>query len=220
MTEFADGLADYVDGRIAKAVQKFTSPGTVVTATADSVNVDVIMDGSNASTPCKTYRNVRCKKGDRVGLVKFGSDWVVVGTYGFSGWPKVYGTTDFCSSANTTSGTYSAMPVAPFTYTKEFDATKSWMFLSVEVFVLTNGDTPMCSLSFNGVDPGDFPLFLQAFGTTGRFAMAGFWTRAGDLAGTYTVQPVWKRYTGTGQVSADQWCTVSAWALEVSPTSR
>lgn len=69
-------LVEYVVSRVAKAP---TDTGTVVEwSTTQAL---VLFDGSSVAVPVKTFRGVTAAVGHRVGLVKYGSDWTIVGSY-------------------------------------------------------------------------------------------------------------------------------------------
>lgn len=77
----ADAVASYVDAAI-KRIPTMTAVGTVVTSPSQ-VSTDplmVIVDGSALAVPVKQLRGFPLVAGSRVVLVKFGSDWAVVGS--------------------------------------------------------------------------------------------------------------------------------------------
>lgn len=80
MGRFADFVAAYVDKAI-RDIPIITAVGTVVTSPGQ-VSTDpltVIVDGSATAVPVKGVRGLPLSQGARVVLIRFGTDWVVVG---------------------------------------------------------------------------------------------------------------------------------------------
>lgn len=80
MGRLADFVAAYVDKAI-RAIPVVTAVGTVVTSPGQ-VSTDpmtVVIDGSATSVPVKQVRGLPLSQGARVVLVRFGTDWVIVG---------------------------------------------------------------------------------------------------------------------------------------------
>ncbi len=77
----ADMIASYVDGAIRK-IPVMTAVGTVVTSPQQKTTdpLTVVVDGSALSVPVKQVRGLPLVQGARVVLVRFGSDWAVVGS--------------------------------------------------------------------------------------------------------------------------------------------
>lgn len=81
MGRLADIVASYVDKAI-RSIPVITAVGTVVTSPGQ-VSTDpmtVVVDGSATSVPVKQVRGLPLSQGARVVLVKFGSDWVILGS--------------------------------------------------------------------------------------------------------------------------------------------
>ena len=75
-------LLDLIDSRVRDSGEQILAMGTAQTGTDKATNtVYVMMDGSGMAVPVKAFRSVTVVPGARVGLAKFGSQWVVVGTY-------------------------------------------------------------------------------------------------------------------------------------------
>lgn len=81
MGKLADFVASYVDKAI-RSLPVITAVGTVVTSPGQ-VSTDpmtVVIDGSATSVPVKQVRGLPLSQGARVVLIKFGSDWTIVGS--------------------------------------------------------------------------------------------------------------------------------------------
>jgi hypothetical protein len=73
---------DLIDERIRSYEEKTLAMGTAQSATDKATNtVNVLFDGSGVAVPVKSFRSVTVLPGARVGLAKFGAQWVVIGTY-------------------------------------------------------------------------------------------------------------------------------------------
>jgi hypothetical protein len=71
-----------IQHEIAMAKERLITMGTAASDTDAMANVRVTFDGSGQSVPVKAFRGVNVRDGDRVGLIKFGADWIVVNSYG------------------------------------------------------------------------------------------------------------------------------------------
>ena len=80
----ADDLAGYVaDADDASGAGLITAAGTVVTSPS-AVSTDpltVVLDGSSVAVPVKQFRAFPVFPSMRVGLVRIGTDWVVIGSF-------------------------------------------------------------------------------------------------------------------------------------------
>lgn len=77
---YAQELVDLIDERIRKYMEPTTGKGTVVTRTGNTTAM-VTFDGSSKATPVKCFGDVNVDQGDRVGMVRLGVDWTIVGTF-------------------------------------------------------------------------------------------------------------------------------------------
>jgi hypothetical protein len=78
----ASDLASFVRGQIAAAQVPITAVGTVIASVNDITPADrllVVVDGSGLAVPVKRMKNLILRSGMRVGIQKFGADWVVTG---------------------------------------------------------------------------------------------------------------------------------------------
>ena len=84
VTGLADDVAAFVRAEIQKQLGELeTAVGTVVTSPSQ-VSTDpltVVLDGSALAVPVKQFRGFPVFPGYRVGLVRMGTDWVVVGAF-------------------------------------------------------------------------------------------------------------------------------------------
>lgn len=84
MTLLSDELAAYIDQAVKKALASVrTAVGTVVTSPSQ-VSTDplaVVLDGGSVAVQVKGFRGLPVFPGARVALVRFGSDWTIVGAY-------------------------------------------------------------------------------------------------------------------------------------------
>lgn len=84
VTLLGDEIAAYIDQAVKRAIASVqTAVGTVVTSPSQ-VSTDVltvVIDGGAVAVPVKGFRALPIFPGARVALVKFGSDWTIVGAY-------------------------------------------------------------------------------------------------------------------------------------------
>lgn len=84
VTLLGDEIAAYIDQAVRRAISSVqTAVGTVVTSPSQvSTNpLTVVIDGGALAVPVKGFRALPIFPGARVALVKFGSDWTVIGAY-------------------------------------------------------------------------------------------------------------------------------------------
>ena len=79
-------LLGLVDARIRSNDTARTVMGTVTSDPDNTLQANVQIDGSGLSIPVKVFGNVRLLANDRVGLMRFGSEWVIVGCYTYHSW--------------------------------------------------------------------------------------------------------------------------------------
>lgn len=72
-----DPTLDLIDARVNAAQERITGAGTMTSRTS-ATRAMVTFDGSAVAVPVKMGSAVLAEEGDRVGLIKFGSDWVIV----------------------------------------------------------------------------------------------------------------------------------------------
>lgn len=214
----ADWLA-LIDDRIRALTQRTTAVGTVASRPTDT-SVYVTFDGSTIAVPCKVFGDVQAYSGDRVGLQRFGTDWVVVGTY-TRRYPTEFAMSGQGGGQSTTSGSFADISGIAGTFVKRDTASRvrlSWMgsnFNSggtAEVYYgakLTAQDSS--ATVYGSYTIGELYHAVQN-GTVAGFAYA-----TGVPAGSYTVQWQWYRAGGTGTptLTVDDWYSVTA--KEVGP---
>jgi len=146
-----DSLAQLIDERVQKVLanQKLgvTAMGTVMDSDATSIFLNVSFDGDGTLAPVKCFWNIRPAPGDRVGLAKFGSDWIVMGGYGDADTgnrplPKIYGSTGTAAVGSTASATMSDMPgPISITYTKLHDKSNTFFMMATSFWIHGNTNT-------------------------------------------------------------------------------
>jgi len=86
---YPDQLVRLIDERVAKGIAAFaksaaqitgSSAGTVVYRTG-ATTAQITLDGSALAMPVKVFGDVELLAGDRVGLLRIGTDWTVIGTF-------------------------------------------------------------------------------------------------------------------------------------------
>jgi hypothetical protein len=209
---------DLIDQRVRAGQDTTRAMGTVVTYETVAPRCTVTFDGSAQAIPVKMFPDINAIAGDRVGLVKFGTEWVVVGS--FTNRPlTVAGLGVAPTPGNTASATYADMPGPPtFPFFKRWDTTR----VKLDVAVIGYGDSLGLIAEF-GVQFGaltTIPVFTYPLAsTTGGASPLYIVTMAGTSyvpavtvpAGQYTAVLRWRRtVTGTLFVTADGWISVTA----------
>jgi hypothetical protein len=222
MTWNADWLA-LIDSRVKALVQRSSAVGTLSSRPSDT-SVYVTFDGSTVAVPCKVFGDVNAYPGDRVGLQRFGSDWVVVGTY-TRRYPAEWTQSGQGSGQSTTSGTYQDITGLSGTIVKRDNASRLRATFNGTYY---NAGSPAntaetyIGVKFTAQDGGTVygtytigELYMNPQnGHVGGFA----YTPAATLpAGSYTVQYQWYRAGGSGTptLTVDDWYSVTV--KEVGP---
>jgi len=86
---YPDQLIELIDERADKRIAAFAKSGAQLTGASAGTAVyrtgattcQVTLDGSALAVPVKVFGDVEVLAGDRVGLVRIGTDWTVIGTY-------------------------------------------------------------------------------------------------------------------------------------------
>src|SRR6478609_8422663 len=73
-------MLDLIDARVRAATDRHTAMGTMSERTS-ATRAMVTFDGSSVAVPVKMFSDVLAMQGDRVGLIRIGTDWVVVGAF-------------------------------------------------------------------------------------------------------------------------------------------
>lgn len=207
---YNNDLLDFVDILIAQHRPDEAKMATIMDNPDGTTIVNVIFDGSEQAVPIRTFANVRPRRGDRVGVLKFGADWVVVGVYGPQ-WPQENGMQDVNASGTTTSASFVDMPgPKEFVFVKEYEYTRIRMGGSFAVYTVTADANVGFGFRIIGTEASnqsfaqDYTMALFRYATVSqRLHVSGF-KRVQDVpAGEYLIRARWKRTGGTGTLTCD-----------------
>jgi hypothetical protein len=204
---------------VARAQSDTSAVGTIVSVQSDALLAQVVFDGSGGAIPCLVGAHVSCVDNDRVGLQKFGSEWVVMVNLGNLRWPGAAGYSAAASTGTAPVGSWSNLPGSPsFTFTKRWDTTTVRWAAHIGCFTTVLGTSIQVGISYNAGSTtikcahytfanngGDPALDAHSFG--------GAKYESGLLAGTYTVVGRWQSDANI-QCSSDDW--VSLEGIEVA----
>lgn len=217
MLAFPEGLLGLIRGQVLEGQLRTLKMGTVVARSPGSLVADpgqywasVTMDGSSGTPqPVKCFESVLVDVGDRVGVGKFESDWIIIGNYthrtlGDAGFNQAYAGAD-----TSTSGTFVDFPESPnLIVTKRRDATGLRIDMEGSMYVTaqpTVVETAVAILSFDGTVAYDETLTKRAFNAASDHrSIAGGATTAALAGGqTYSITARWRRVSGTGTLTVD-----------------
>lgn len=196
-----------IDARIKAAQRMDIMMGT---ASADSVSlvniVDVILQGSAQGVPIKKFGQFSVFTGDRVGCIRFGSEWVVVGTFNNKLLASTW-TEDTFASGTTTSTSFTTMPGwdgLPFTKARSDSA------ISVSIGMTAwqagvAGSTAVVEVNATLASSSVTMAKLLFQFTNGHLTMSGNGLFAPGLLpqGAYNLDIGWRRVSGTGTPTVD-----------------
>lgn len=185
--------------------------GTVVSRATAGAAAVVSFDGSSGlGQPVKCFESVVVAPGDRVGLIKFEGDWVIVGNYSTTLWADGLQGFAFTSTSTTTSATFVDMPGSPtIAVQKARDVTQFQLNIQLSCRSAAAASTIM-EFSFlihlpDGVTTYESAIIRRVFNTADAHQdMAGGVTTNLTLpAGAYTLTARWRRVSGTGTPTTD-----------------
>lgn len=220
-------LIQLIDQRVRAAQASNRSAGTCVSRAAAGPTADVVFDGSTVAMPVKVLGNVFVQPGDRVVMDRYGSDWVVTGSWS----ALAFGEASRAQlgpaggTAQITSGTFLDIPdLTSVTFDKSFDATYVRIGMQVGAFCGTAGTGVRFGARFTPRDAGssypatDINMTTIFFNAALDHQANSSMFRVTDIpAGTYTVSWRWRRNAGTGFIQAD---SADQFALEVDEAVR
>lgn len=216
-------LVDLIDARIKQNMSKQKTMGTMTARDTTGPGAMVVFDGAVVEIPCRVAGNVHAAAGDRVGLIQFGNDWVVMFTYARRalGHTKTAGVFSVGTKGNTT---WEDMPGSPtVTVTKHYDST----MLGIEVHASAYATTSSAKINVGvritnpaAAYDNDNSVYLFLYNDTLKhLAYSGTnWTPNGvPPAGQYTLVLRWRREDGTGTLNVDgsDWYSLEVTELEV-----
>lgn len=211
-------LVRLVEELIDKKVNgRVTAQGTVVSRSGSFTDpkLSVAVDWSPVALPMKAFGNVWARAGDRVGLLRVESGWVVVGSWTPPRLGEASVQTAF-PTGSTTSASYGDSPGSDqvVTLTKYWDETDVSAFTVASAFCLGSAGTSL-SFAVKFVELGStFECAYYLFNTLSdhRTIVGGSDPIPNIPAGVHTVRLQWKRPGGAGtpSVNADDWCWLSA----------
>lgn len=217
MTRFDEAILGAVEEMIAAAGVVMQHPGTMQSRDTTGTGGAAIFDGSARSVPVKVPGSVHAFAGDRVGLVKFGSDWVVV--HCFTRWgDSEAGVNSVAGNDSTTSAAYSAVAGVPtFTWRKRYDDSRAALRLTAGAFSGTAPAQGEYGLQLDdGTTATDYFLLRLRTDAGGHVSGSAEDIISGVPAGLYTVTVRWRKTSG-GTMQLNNIDTVSARCRETGP---
>lgn len=196
---------------VARAKVETSAVGTIVSVQSDALLAQVVFDGSGGSIPCLVGAHVSCVDNDRVGLQKFGSEWVVMVNLGNLRWPGASGYTAAASVGTAPVGSWSNLPGSPsFTFTKRWDTTTVRWGVQISCYSTILSATIQVGITYNGGST-TIKCAHHTFGNIGgdannldAMSFGGAKYETGLAAGTYTVTGRWQSDANVQQ-SAGEW---------------
>jgi hypothetical protein len=206
-------LIQLVDERIRLHDKASQLMGTVVTRDSTGPGATVLFDGSTVAVPVKCMGHVFCQPSDRVSLARYGSDWLIIGSFSGPGFGEASKALDGLPSttAQLTSSSFIDLPeYGTLSFTKYFDNTYVRMSATVGALATVAATHIVWALRFTpdvggvGYTPTDLTVVNIHINTiNSHLPNTGFRRQVNIPAGTYTVALRWRRSAGTGVVTSD-----------------
>lgn len=228
MPDYATSQVELIDARIAAATPKITKMGTVTsrdvwsdTGLTNSRCMVVFDVSSGVAQPVKCPESVIVGVGDRVGLVRFESDWIITINYSLRTLCDAMNGFVWGSLLTTTSATFVDMPSSP---SLEFVKTRADTFLRIWVGVslYATGTMPVTFQIGVHLLSGDLSIdydetmFQRAIGDASKHHDYSGWITTGAVhADSYIATARWLRASGTGTLTVDPNDSISMHIIEV-----
>lgn len=205
MPDFATSQLEIIDGQVAAGRRTTTKMGTVQDRDTTGARVMVALDGSSGvPQPVKCFEGVVVQEGDRVGLVKFEADWIIVGNYTLRTLGAAQYMQEWSTNVTTSSASYTDMPTSPAVTMYKFrDATQIRIRFALSMFTTVVPSVfrigALVSNALAGISYDQNVIKWRLDTANAHFANAGIVTTTGVLpAGLYTITARWLRISGTG----------------------
>lgn len=218
MAGFSADMLRTVDQMITARRDRITAVGTVSArpATRTANTLSVTFDGSTLAVPVKKFAGVIVRENDRVGLVKFGNEWIVVGSWTAFDYPE-QGYIGVGTVGTTASATYAATPGGEsISFTKAFDDTKVRMAVDVGAYAGGAFRRVMFGLRFVEIATTYDVAHLEIADNAKHTIVSGHRIQSGIAAGVYTVALYW-RAPGSTTVQMDSNDEVCFSVAEIGP---
>lgn len=204
-------LINLIDQRVRLHMARDRATGTCVARATTGPSADVQFDGSTVAMPVKVLGSVFLTPGDRCVLDKYGSEWVVTGSFSALG----FGETSQLGAPSGTSGSLSSstfvdlQEIPALLFTKAYDNT----YVRMAMLGMCKAETSSATMYFglrwtpmesNGYTAADYTMgYVQH--DTAEVHRAGYasYRSIAIPAGNYTVQARWRRQSGTGTLKVD-----------------
>ncbi len=219
MADFATSNLNLIDERVRAGLRLVTKMGTVTARDTTGARAMVTMDGSSGvPLPAKCFETVVVQDGDRVGLVRFESDWIIVGNYTLRTLGTAHYVQEFSSNGTVTSATYIDISSSPTVVaTKYRDTTQFRVRLSMSMYATATVSIFYIGVRFNEPLTGtsfDMNIIRWPFHVANvHIGNSGTITTVGSIpAGTWTITGRWLRISGTGvgTVNSDDQISIEA----------
>jgi hypothetical protein len=230
MPSYPESQLAVIDARVAAGQTRTTKMGTVASRSPGVVTgsslyaVNVVMDGSSGTAqPVKCFESVIVEAGDRVGLVRFESDWIIVGNYTL----RTLGDASISQThaiSTSTSATFVDMPSSPSVVLPEKyrDNTLLRITVSHSMYIGTAAgpvEIGVYVLSFDGTVSYDQVVMRRYLNDINSHHSMTSWVDTAALAGgqSYAFTARWRRVSGTGVMSVDGNDSIAIRVQEVAP---
>lgn len=174
--------------------------------TSDPVNgqywASVVFDGSSGTAmPVKCFESVVVAEGDKVGVVRYGTEWIITGNYTLRGLADEADQHVFSSTFNTSSSSFVDLPDSPsLIVMKMRDTTLLRIHYALSLRVSSGVFIEIAAsvTSFDGSVSYDQLMFRRVINTVNAHTDLSGWVKTGALfGGGYTITGRWRRASGT-----------------------
>jgi hypothetical protein len=208
-----ENLVRLIDQRIAMSRAVTRATGTCITRATTGPGADVMFDGSTVAMPVKVLGTVFLTPGDRCVLDKYGTEWIVTGSFSALGLGEAsrYVTGPSGGTGNLSSTSYvDFQEITPLGFNKRYDGTYIRIGMTASCYAETNTATMFFALRFSPTDTTtgytatDYTTnYIFHHSTLEHRTNTAFRRILSVPAGYYLVQARWRKSSGSGTLKAD-----------------
>jgi hypothetical protein len=210
MPAYGESLVGIIDARIAAYAAKSAKMATVSSRDGTGTRATVTFDGSSGTPqPVKCFSSVRVKVGDRVGVIRYESEWIVTANYSETDRADAGARFGFSSTTTNASATFVDLPTSPtVTYTKARDTTLMEFEIGTSIYASVGVTVVALGLRVTGVETGiDYDQEIKVYSITPANSKVPAHGISRPFvfhpAGDYTATGRWRRTAGTGNLTVD-----------------
>ena len=204
MPAYAESQYELIASIVASGSSPVTKMATVQSRDTTGPGAAVILDGSTGTAqPVKCFESVDVATGDRVGVIRYESEWIITGNYTLRRLTDAsLSSLPFSGTSTTSSATFIDMIGSPgltgVVKTRDATLLRISVDLSMRVSSGVAIEIAVMVSSLDGVTSYDQLMVRRIINTVNSHEELGGWVDTAALpAGSYTFTVRWRRASGS-----------------------